>query len=56
MKKLRTAVYQTVNKISKVVATKRFVGFSNQKIIQKIGTTGKGTKYILPYIGLVKGL
>jgi ATP-dependent DNA helicase RecG len=46
------AIYQDINKISKAVATTDLSGLVSRKLIQKVGTTGKGTKYILPVKGL----
>ena len=53
--------YQTINSISKPVATKDLADLANRNLIQKIGTTGKGTRYVLPsraqraFKGLSKG-
>lgn len=49
---ITNALYQSINKISKAVATTDLSDLVNQKLIQKIGTTGKGTKYKLPSKGL----
>jgi len=39
--------YQTLNSISKPVATKDLSDLVSRNLIQKLGTTGKGTKYVL---------
>ncbi len=44
---ISNASYQALNVISKPVATKDLTDLANRNLIQKIGTTGKGTKYIL---------
>lgn len=44
---ISNASYQALNSISKPVATKDLTDLTNRNLIQKIGTTGKGTKYIL---------
>jgi ATP-dependent DNA helicase RecG len=49
---ITNAIYQDINKISKAVATTDLSDLVSQKLIQKIGTTGKGTKYTLPAKGL----
>ncbi|MEJ7678725.1 MAG: ATP-binding protein [Segetibacter sp.] len=49
---ITNAIYQSINEISKAVATKDLSDLVNQKLIQKVGTTGKGTKYRLPLKGL----
>jgi predicted HTH transcriptional regulator len=49
---ITNAIYQSINQISKAVATKDLSDLVNRKLILKIGTTGKGTKYILPSKGL----
>jgi len=49
---ITNAIYQSINKISKAVATKDLSDLVNQKLIQKVGRTGKGTKYRLPSKGL----
>jgi ATP-dependent DNA helicase RecG len=49
---ITNAIYQSINKISKAVATTDLSDLVNQKLIQKVGTTGKGTKYRLPSKGL----
>ena len=41
-------MYQSINKISKAVANKDLSDLVNQKLIQKVVTTGKVTKYRLP--------
>lgn len=45
---LTNANYQEINKISKPVATRDLTDLVNRELIVKIGSTGKGTKYILP--------
>ncbi|MFI5124465.1 MAG: ATP-binding protein [Chitinophagales bacterium] len=45
---ITNALYQAINKISKAVATKDLSDLVSRRFIQKIGTTGKGTKYTLP--------
>jgi ATP-dependent DNA helicase RecG len=49
---ITNAIYQFINKISKAVATKDLSDLVGQNLIQKVGTTGKGTKYRLPSKGL----
>ncbi len=49
---ITNAIYQDINKISKAVATTDLSDLVSRKLIQKVGTTGKGTKYILPAKGL----
>jgi ATP-dependent DNA helicase RecG len=49
---ITNASYQSVNLISKPVASKELSDLLSRKLIQKIGTTGKGTKYILSAKGL----
>lgn len=49
---ISNTIYQTINKISKAVATTDLSELLNRTLIQKVGTTGKGTKYILPSKGL----
>jgi len=49
---ITNAIYQLINNISKAVATTDLSNLVNQKLIQKVGTTGKGTKYRLPSKGL----
>ena len=62
---ITNAVYQAINSISKPVASKDLADLVSRNLIQKVGTTGKGTKYILfpkglqraqtAYKGLAKG-
>lgn len=40
---LHLIILKNVNKISKAVATKDLSALVNQKLVQKVGTTGKGT-------------
>jgi len=49
---ITNAIYQSINQISKAVATKDLSDLVNQKLVQKVGTTGKGTKYVLRTKGL----
>ncbi|MBN8718024.1 MAG: putative DNA binding domain-containing protein [Sediminibacterium magnilacihabitans] len=49
---ITNAIYQSINQISKAVATKDLADLVSRKLIQKVGTTGKGTRYILPAKGL----
>ncbi len=49
---ITNAIYQDINKISKAVATTDLSDLVSRKLIQKVGTTGKGTKYTLPAKGL----
>lgn len=48
---ITNATYQSINSISKPVATKDLSNLLNCGLVQKIGTTGKGTKYILALKG-----
>ena len=45
---LTNANYQAINEISKPVATRDLTDLVNRGLIVKVGSTGKGTKYILP--------
>lgn len=45
---LTNANYQVINEISKPVATRDLADLVNRGLIVKVGSTGKGTKYILP--------
>ena len=49
---ITNAIYQHINKISKAVATTDLSDLVGRKLIEKVGTTGKGTKYTLPAKGL----
>jgi ATP-dependent DNA helicase RecG len=49
---ITNASYQVINSISKPVATKDLSDLVRRDLIQKIGTTGKGTKYVLFSKGL----
>ncbi len=49
---ITNAIYQDINKISKAVATTDLSNLVSRKLIQKVGRTGKGTKYTLPANGL----
>lgn len=44
---LTNANYQTINAISKPVATRDLTDLVNRRLIVKVGSTGKGTKYTL---------
>jgi ATP-dependent DNA helicase RecG len=44
---ITNATYQIINSISKPVATRDLADLVSRNLIQKVGTTGKGTKYIL---------
>lgn len=48
---LTNAIYQTINEISKPVATRDLTDLLDRGLISKIGSTGKGTKYILAQKG-----
>ena len=55
-RELTNTNYQTINKISKPVATRDLTELVNRGLILKIGSTGKGTKYMLVRSkGLTKG-
>jgi ATP-dependent DNA helicase RecG len=55
-RELTNTNYQTINKISKPVATRDLTDLVNRGLILKIGSTGKGTKYMLVRSkGLTKG-
>lgn len=49
---ITNALYQAINSISKPVATKDLSELVSRELIRKIGTTGKGTKYVLALKGL----
>jgi ATP-dependent DNA helicase RecG len=49
---ITNAIYQHINKISKAVATTDLSDLVSRKLIEKVGTTGKGTKYTLAAKGL----
>ena len=49
---ITNTIYQDINKISKAVATTDLSNLVSRKLIQKVGRTGKGTKYTLPANGL----
>jgi len=44
---ITNASYQAINSISKPVATRDLADLVSRNLIQKVGTTGKGTKYVL---------
>jgi ATP-dependent DNA helicase RecG len=48
---ITNATYQSINSISKPVATKDLSKLLDYGLVKKIGTTGKGTKYILALKG-----
>lgn len=48
--------YQTINQISKPVATRDLTDLVSRGLIVKVGSTGKSTKYILALKGLTNGL
>ena len=52
---LTNANYQAINEISKPVATRDLTDLVNRGLIVKVGSTGKGTKYVLPLKGLANG-
>ena len=53
---LTNTTYQTINQISKPVATRDLTDLVSRGLIVKVGSTGKGTKYILALKGLTNGL
>ena len=46
-KELTNSSYQALNEISKPVATRDLTDLVNRGLISKVGSTGKGTKYVL---------
>jgi ATP-dependent DNA helicase RecG len=44
---ITNALYQAVNSISKPVATKELSDLVSRNLIQREGTTGKGTRYVI---------
>lgn len=53
---ITNAILQSINQISKAVATKDLSDLASQKLIQKIEKTGKGNKMQIPVNELLKGL
>lgn len=52
---LTNANYRAINEISKPVATRDLTDLVGRGLIMKVGSTGKGTKYVLPLKGLANG-
>ena len=44
---IKNAEYQEINNLGKTVAAEELQELTNKGILQKIGTTGRSTKYIL---------
>jgi ATP-dependent DNA helicase RecG len=44
---ITNTAYQTLNDLGKSLSTVELQGLLDKKIIEKIGTTGRGTKYVL---------
>jgi len=45
---ITNAEYQKLNSLGKSVSTTELQDLMVEKLVEKIGTTGRGTKYILP--------
>jgi ATP-dependent DNA helicase RecG len=48
--KITNTIYQTLNGLGKTVSTIELQDLLDKKLLEKIGTTGRGTRYILPTI------
>ena len=46
--------YQEMFKVSKATATRDLEGMVERGVLEKVGTTGKGTFYVLDFLGLTK--
>ena len=46
---ITNTVYQTLNNLGKSLSTVELQGLLYKKLIEKIGTTGRGTKYVLSH-------
>jgi len=54
-RRVSNQIYQDVFKVSKATATRHLDAIVKKGVLQKIGTTGKGTYYTLMKKGLIKG-
>lgn len=46
--KITNSEYQKLNSLGKTVSTTELQDLMDKKLLEKIGTTGRGTRYILP--------
>ena len=46
---ITNTVYQTLNNLGKSLSTVELQGLLDKKLMEKIGTTGRGTKYVLSH-------
>ncbi len=46
---ITNTIYQTLNSLGKSVSTVELQALLDKKLIEKIGTTGRGTKYVLSH-------
>ncbi len=54
-KKLSNKIYQRAFDVSKPTASRDLKGLVGQGVLKKVGSTGKGTHYIVDLKGLIKG-